>query len=159
MGLDATQGEPMSNQSTPTSKPWQLVETGRMASWSDHVLQRPQGPEVKGKEFVGQKLALTGMEVSINAMPPGQSVPFVHAHKQNEELYLFLTGKGQMLLDSEVIEVGPGTAVRINPSVLRCWRNTGDVPLTCIVVQAKAGSLEQATAKDGVLGKEPPRWP
>jgi mannose-6-phosphate isomerase-like protein (cupin superfamily) len=147
----------MSN--APESKPWQLVETGSMATWSDNVLQRPNGPVLKGKDFLGQKLGLTGMEVSINAMPAGQSVPFSHGHKQNEELYLFLSGKGQMLLDSEVIEVGPGSAVRIAPPVLRCWRNTGAEPLVCIVVQAKAGALEQATAKDGFLSKDPPQWP
>jgi mannose-6-phosphate isomerase-like protein (cupin superfamily) len=149
----------MSHESTPEDKPWQLIETGPMAGWCDFVLQRPQGPAMKGKEFLGRKLGLTGIEVSINAMAPGQSVPFVHAHKQNEELYLFLSGRGQMLLDNEVIDVGPGTAVRINPAVSRCWRNTGDVPLTCVVVQAKAGSLEQVTVKDGIRGEAPPRWP
>jgi mannose-6-phosphate isomerase-like protein (cupin superfamily) len=149
----------MSNETIPANKLWQRVETGPMASWSDYVLQRPQGPAMKGKDFLGQKLGLTGMEISINAMPPGQSVPFTHSHKENEELYLFLSGRGQMLLDGEVIELGPGTAVRVAPPVLRCWRNTGDQPLTCIVVQTKAGSLAQATAKDGVLGKDPPRWP
>lgn len=149
----------MSNGTTSDSKAWRRVETGTLTSWSDYVLQRPNGLVSKGKEFLGQRLGLTGMEVSINAMPPGQSVPFTHGHKQNEELYLFLTGKGQMLLDDQVIEVGPGSAVRITPAVLRCWRNTGDEPLTCIVVQAKAGGLEQATAKDGFIGKDPPRWP
>ena len=145
----------MSHEPTPS---WQLVETGPMSSWSDYVLQRAQ-LTMKGKDFLGEKLGLTGMEISINAMPPGQSVPFAHSHKQNEELYLFLTGKGQMLLDNQVIDIGPGTAVRITPPVLRCWRNTGTEPLTCIVIQAKAGALEQATVKDGVVGKEPPRWP
>jgi mannose-6-phosphate isomerase-like protein (cupin superfamily) len=147
----------MSND--PQAKPWQLVETGPMTGWSDYVLQRPQGPALKGKDFLAQKLGLTAMEISINAMPPGQSAPFSHAHKQNEELYLFLSGQGQMLLDDQVIEVGPGSALRISPSVFRCWRNTGDVPLTCVIVQAKAGSLEQATMADGIRAQDPPRWP
>ena len=29
------------------------------------------------------KLNLTGAEVSINALPAGSNVPFVHSHKQN----------------------------------------------------------------------------
>ena len=33
------------------------------------------------------KLGLTGAEVSINTLPAGAGVPFVHAHKQNEEIY------------------------------------------------------------------------
>ena len=32
------------------------------------------------------KLGLTGAEVSINTLPAGAGVPFVHAHKQNEEI-------------------------------------------------------------------------
>ena len=33
------------------------------------------------------KLVLTGAEVSINKLLAGTSVPFVHSHKQNEEVY------------------------------------------------------------------------
>ena len=31
-------------------------------------------------------LGLTGAEISINELPAGASVPFVHAHKHNEEI-------------------------------------------------------------------------
>ena len=149
----------MSTAINPHDNLWQLAELGPMASWSDFVLERPGGPAMQGKEFLGQRLGLTGIEVSLNAMGPGQSVPFSHAHKQNEELYLFLSGSGEMLLDDQIVKVGAGSAVRIKPAVFRCWRNTGDVPLTCVVVQAKAGSLEQATRTDGIVPPDPPRWP
>ena len=33
------------------------------------------------------QLGLTGCEISINELPPKAAVPFVHAHKQNEEVY------------------------------------------------------------------------
>jgi mannose-6-phosphate isomerase-like protein (cupin superfamily) len=102
---------------------------------------------------------LTGLEASVNALPPGRSYGFSHAHKQNEELYLLLTGAGEMLLDGQVVPVGAGTALRIAPAVFRCWRNTGSEPLTCVVVQAKSGSLEQATHDDGIRADQPPRWP
>ena len=149
----------MSTTAKPNDNLWRLAEMGPMASWSDFVLERPGGLSMQGKGFLGQRLGLTGIEVSLNAMAPGQSVPFSHAHKQNEELYLFLSGSGEMLLDNEVVKVGAGSAVRIRPAVVRCWRNTGDVPLTCVVVQAKAGSLEQATRTDGIVPPDPPRWP
>ena len=35
-------------------------------------------------------LGLTGAEISINTLPAGASVPFVHSHKQNEEIYAVL---------------------------------------------------------------------
>jgi uncharacterized cupin superfamily protein len=149
----------MSTATNPNDNLWLLAEMGPMASWSDFVLERPGGLSMRGKGFLGQRLGLTGVEVSLNAMAPGQSVPFSHAHIQNEELYLFLSGSGEMLLDNEIVKVGAGSAVRIKPAVFRCWRNTGDVPLTCIVVQAQAGSLEQATRSDGIVPQDPPHWP
>ena len=36
------------------------------------------------------KLGLTGAEISVNTLPAGASVPFVHAHKANEEIYFIL---------------------------------------------------------------------
>ena len=33
------------------------------------------------------KLSLTGAEISVNNLPAGAGVPFVHSHKQNEEIY------------------------------------------------------------------------
>jgi len=46
------------------------------------------------------QLGLTGAEVSINNLPQGVSVPFVHSHKKNEEIYVVLSGKGNMLKTS-----------------------------------------------------------
>lgn len=36
------------------------------------------------------RLGLTGAEISVNTLPAGASVPFVHAHKANEEIYFIL---------------------------------------------------------------------
>ena len=33
-------------------------------------------------------LGLTGCEIAINELPAQAAVPFVHAHKQNEEVYV-----------------------------------------------------------------------
>ena len=39
-------------------------------------------------------LGLTGAEISINNLPAGAGVPFVHSHKKNEEIYIIsLKGK------------------------------------------------------------------
>ena len=147
-----------STTSTPTAT-FQIEHFGPSESWGDLVCRRPSGSVINGKGFIGAKVGLTGMELSLNSMLPGQSYPFSHAHRKNEELYLFLTGNGEMQLDQEVVPVRAGTAVRVAPPVFRCWRNTGSVPLTCIVIQAQAKSLEAATAADAVLSPEPPHWP
>lgn len=36
------------------------------------------------------RIGLTGAEISVNVLPAGASVPFVHSHKQNEEIYIIL---------------------------------------------------------------------
>lgn len=41
-----------------------------------------------------ESLNLTGCEISANRLPAGAQVPFYHAHKQNEEVYLIISGEG-----------------------------------------------------------------
>lgn len=111
--------------------------------------------ELDGKLFVGQALGFSGMEVSLNRFAPGQAVPFIHQHRQHEEMYLFLSGHGQFQVDDDVFDVGPGTIVRVAPEAKRGWRNNGTVDLQCIVIQANQGSL---TDKDGIKLDETPKW-
>ena len=131
---------------------------GAPSQWIEHVLHHPRRGDVEGKVFLGGTLALTGMEVSLGTLLPGAAQPFLHAHRQNEELYLFLSGEVEMQVDGQIIPVAAGSAVRIAPEGMRGWRNTGQEPLNFVVVQAKAGSLEQATAQDGRLGEQAPVW-
>ena len=53
-------------------------------------------------------LQLTGCEVSINRLPAGAAVPFVHAHKVNEELYGVLEGAGEIYIDGKVHKIAAG---------------------------------------------------
>ena len=38
-----------------------------------------------------EKLNLTGAEISVNTLTAGEGVPFVHSHKQNEEIYYIIS--------------------------------------------------------------------
>ncbi len=107
------------------------------------------------KLFVGRELGFTGMEVSLNRLPPGQEVPFLHQHKLHEEMYLFIGGQGQFQVDGEVFDVHPGTIVRVMPEGRRAWRNNSDSELWCIVIQANLDSL---TGQDGVRLGEALTW-
>ncbi len=101
-----------------------------------------------GKYFIGRELGLTGCEVSLNRLPAGTGMPFVHSHKKNEELYIVLRGSGTFFVDGEEFPVQEGSLVRVAPEGERAWR-AGDEDLYFICVQAEAGSLSQATLKDG----------
>ncbi|MGM9758580.1 MAG: cupin domain-containing protein [Parabacteroides sp.] len=107
--------------------------------------------DFEGKAFIKEIMGTTAMEVSFGSLAPGQSVPFFHTHKQNEELYIVLKGKGCFILDGEEIEVSSGSLVRVAPSVSRCNKNTGEEPFVYICIQAKEHSLEQYTMTDGVI--------
>lgn len=61
-------------------------------------------------------LGLTGAEVSVNNLPAGAGVPFVHAHKENEEIYGVLEGAGSATIDGEDIELAAGDWLRISPA-------------------------------------------
>ncbi len=96
-------------------------------------------------------LGLTGAEVSVNELPAGASVPFVHAHKQNEEIYGILAGAGYAVLDGEKVELKAGDWIRVAPAVKRQFFAAAAEGIKYICIQVKAGSLQQYTAGDAIL--------
>lgn len=52
---------------------------------------------------------------------PGKRSPFVHRHREAEEVYLVLSGSGRMKLGDEMIDVGRLDAVRVAPAVPRAF--------------------------------------
>ncbi len=112
--------------------------------------------QLDSKLFIGRSLDFTSMEVSLNRFAPGQEVPFVHQHRQHEEMYLFIQGHGQFQVDGETFDVKPGTIVRVLPEAHRAWRNNSDRDLLCVVIQANVNSL---TDNDGIRLDGPVTWP
>lgn len=97
------------------------------------------------------KLGLTGCEVSVNEMPAGGAVPFVHRHNENEELYGVLEGRGELWIDGEVVPLEAGDWFRISPAGHRALHAAADCGMKFICIQTKAGSLSHYTMTDGVL--------
>ncbi len=97
------------------------------------------------------ELALTGTEISINNMPAGAQVPFVHQHRNNEEVYVVLAGRGVMNIDGEDVELTAGDWLRVDAPAKRQLRAAADSPISVVCIQAKAGSLEAFTADDAVV--------
>ena len=105
----------------------------------------------EGKAFVKDILGTTSIELSFGTLAPGACVPFFHHHKQNEEVYVVLSGEGVFILDGKEEPVASGSIVRVAPEVSRNTKCTGNVPLVYICIQGKTGSLEQYTMADGVV--------
>src|SRR5439155_10773258 len=99
---------------------WTAVDFGAFADLKRFRFVHPTAPvKARGKVFLADFLGTKGLEVSVNSFPAGASMPFLHSHRENEELYLFLGGEGEMLVDGEVIPVKEGSAVRVKPAASR----------------------------------------
>lgn len=97
------------------------------------------------------KLSLTGAEISVNHIPAGTSVPFIHAHKKNEEIYAVLFGKGEIVIDEERVALAEGDWVRISPIAKRRIFADKDSDIQFICIQVKENSLEEYTMDDGIV--------
>ncbi len=97
------------------------------------------------------KLSLTGAEISVNNLPAGASVPFVHSHKQNEEIYVVLAGRGKAIIDGEAVELASGDWVRISPAAKRQFSAADDSAISFACIQVKENSLEGYTMDDAIV--------
>ncbi|MDL2248702.1 cupin domain-containing protein [Tyzzerella sp. OttesenSCG-928-J15] len=127
-------------------KNYSITNLGKIASLSE-----------KGRVMVGETLGMTGCEVSFNCTPAGKFTPFVHAHKLNEEIYIILSGNGQLKVDDEEFSIEEGNVIRIAPSGMRAFK-AGDKDLTYICIQAQVDTLTQATKEDGIISEEKASW-
>ncbi|MBW4443593.1 MAG: cupin domain-containing protein [Plectolyngbya sp. WJT66-NPBG17] len=144
---------------TQTGKKFAILDLGKFEGLDQFVFE---APEVKikreGKVFLKDLLNLSGAEISINKLPAYESIPFYHTHRQNEEIYIFLSGTGEFQIDGEIFPVGEGSIVRVDPAGERCWRNCGETDLYCVVIQVKAGSYQDRTIQDGMAVRKRVTW-
>lgn len=127
---------------------YSTIETGPLNQWSSKQVTIPGLGLIHGKDFLKDILGLTGCEISVNSMAPGEEWPFNHSHKLNEEIYIFLQGSGQMKIDHQTISVKEGTVVRVSPKAARTWRNNSENPLVYLVIQTMENSLTQYAVSD-----------
>ena len=102
----------------------------------------------EGRTELHEALSLTGAEVSINTLPAGASVPFVHSHKNNEEIYGVIAGKGTAIIDVEIIA---GDWLKISPAAKRQFFAASDSSITYICIQVKENSLDGFTVNDAII--------
>ena len=96
-------------------------------------------------------IGLTGAEVSINNLPAGANVPFVHSHKNNEEIYVILEGNGFATLDGEKVQLQKGDWIRVSPSVKRQFSAAENSAISFACIQVKQNSLGGYTVDDAVI--------
>jgi quercetin dioxygenase-like cupin family protein len=133
---------------------------GPKEGWARFRLEPPDVPmPAQGKLFLRGLLGSDGLEMSLNVVPPGKGVPFLHKHRQNEEVYVVVGGRGQFLVDGECIDVAEGSVLRIGPEAARSWRNNSDAPLYFLCLQYRADGVIQGRTLDGQRVEGKPAWP
>lgn len=134
------------------------VDAGKMAQLGEYRLQLAPGVELPGKVFGGAAVGATGAEFSFQSFAPGTETGFLHTHRTHEELYFFLSGRGEFQVDGECFPVGEGSVVRVAPAGRRSVRNNGSEPLVMLCVQYRSGTFTAEDATDGNILQEPVRW-
>ena len=73
----------------------------------------------EGRTKLHEAFSLTGAEVSINSLPAGAGDPFVHSHRNNEEIYGIIAGKGTTIIDGDTVEITASDRLKIVPAAQR----------------------------------------
>ena len=134
------------------------ISVGKLNELNEYVLEL--GPDVKipGKVFGGAAVHATGGEFSFQMFQPGTETGFLHTHKEHEELYFFLSGRGEFQVDGQIIPVAEGSVVRVAPEGERSVRNNGTEPLVMLCVQYRGNTFTEADAADGNILQKPVVW-
>ncbi len=134
------------------------LDFGKFSELGEYVLKLSPEVKIPGKVFGGSLVGATGCEFSFQSFAPGTETGFLHSHKHHEELYFFLSGKGEFQVDGKVFPIGEGSVVRVAPAAKRSVRNNGTEPLVMLCVQYRSNTFTAEDATDGVILNEKVVW-
>jgi mannose-6-phosphate isomerase-like protein (cupin superfamily) len=66
-----------------------------------------------------------------------------HRHKTQEEIYFVVNGELQFKLGDEIINAGPGTAVRVSPETVRSVWNEGPDDAQLVIVSTRIENVRE----------------
>ena len=92
-----------------------------------------------------EALELERSGLSHQRVPPGCRFPYGHAHREQEEVYVVLSGSGRMKLDDEIVELREWDAVRVPPGT---WRGYEAGPEGLEILVIGAPNLGEAQRED-----------
>lgn len=137
-------------QNIANAKNFNAVNIGKFDDIGQYITHSPAG-DMPGKVFLKDTIDATGIEFSFQSMPPKTSSPFLHSHKQNEEVYIVISGSGIFQIDNTDVPITEGSIIRVSPAGVRGLKNTGDAPLVYMAIQVRENSLAQWTGDDGII--------
>lgn len=123
---------------------------------SDYTIRNlDEVPDAFGGQYPGamrfftEHLATEQLAFTHRLMPPksGGKGGYGHRHKTQEEIYFVIAGTLQFKLGDDIVDVGPGSAVRVSPGVVRSVWNEGPDDAELVILSVR---LEDARA-DGEI--------
>jgi uncharacterized cupin superfamily protein len=114
------------------------------------VIERTDAQDVLG-EYPGEMRMLTAplgteqIAITWRHMPPGTGGKgsYGHYHKTQEEVLYLISGRLQVKLGDEVVDLGPGMAVRIAPHVVRSVHNDGPDEAEMVIVSTRVDDVRE----------------
>ncbi|MEZ5075342.1 MAG: cupin domain-containing protein [Solirubrobacterales bacterium] len=77
------------------------------------------GVEGLAAHFAAGSLDLQRSGLSYQRIEPGRRQPWGHRHREQEEIYVVLSGGGIAKLGAEEMQIGPLDAIRVAPALAR----------------------------------------
>lgn len=121
---------------------YDVISVGAPDTWRDFYGGFRPDTSRDGRRVVDHELTNQYIGLTVNALEPGEEAGYWHTHSDVEELYVFLSGTGQMGLDDDLVEVEAGTVVRVGQDVMRTWRARPDSTEQLRWLCIRAGSTE-----------------
>jgi mannose-6-phosphate isomerase-like protein (cupin superfamily) len=104
-------------------------------------------PDLEAR-FARGALDAENFAVSYLRVAPGFRMPFGHNHREQEELYVVLSGGGRLKLDDEVLEVRQWDAIRISSETMRAFEG-GPEGAELLLFGAPSGKSNDAEMAPG----------
>jgi mannose-6-phosphate isomerase-like protein (cupin superfamily) len=104
------------------------------------VINTPHGSEIRPL-IDRTTTSIERCSLAEEVLPPGKSVGR-HHHLETEEVYYILEGEGRMSVGSEAREVAAGDAIFIPRGSAHTLENTGQAPMTILLVCGPAYAYE-----------------
>lgn len=117
------------------------ISIGKLDELGDYELDLSNEIRLKGSVALGQALGTTGAEMTLHRFKPGEGLPFVHTHNNHEEIYVVISGRGEITVDGVTVPVFEGSAVKIEPNGKRSIRNTSDTPMVVLCTAYRSYSF------------------
>ena len=98
---------------------------------------------IRGWKSAGRLLRLKAMGLTIASFPAGKGYDHPHSHALQEEVYMLLSGRGDLVVDGRVLPMRAGDAVAVEPPAKRALRSAPRTASTWLMIGAAAGTYRE----------------